>query len=53
MTDFDAVGLWGWIGDGRPGGTIYARLPPAYTTFDVPPQPEAWVVPEDIELGEV
>ncbi len=53
VTDFDAVGLWGWIGDGRPGGTIYTRLPPAYTTFDVPPQPEAWVVPEDIELGEV
>ena len=53
VTDFDAVGLWGWIGDGRPGGLLYARLPLAHTTFDVPPQPEAWVVPEDIELGEV
>ena len=53
VADFDAVGLWGWIGDGRPGGLLYARLAPAYTTFDVPPQPEAWVVPEEIELGEV
>ena len=53
VEDFDAVGSWGWIGDGRPGGLLYARLTPAYTTFDVPPQPEAWVVPEELELGEV